>query len=204
MEPVINPFYIYLIECLDKFHAALLLLITCSFTSVIYSIFRYFNEKDNIKTVEGYNYLNSYRRIGLQLDDKIYLVKSKISNIINDLDDILKDKSDKLSRISSLNYNIECCTEALHEYDKNLGIMMEDIDSWKVSLERRKRVCFELFGIFLVLLLIKSVLPDTETGYKILLTTYTTPENLHMSVDASKEYIDWAIKSLLNTITTFK
>ena len=198
MNWFVNPIYVYIIEALGAIHdmasAGVVLIL---FSLLIASIFclTFFNDEVVNKSYK----LGDERRL---LEKEVEQTKALFITIRHKLQELKneddREKLDKLTTSASEFCNsVKKIQESL-EY-RNLDLV--DIYS---SYKTFKKVFKYLFIALIITIIIKIFVPSADTGYKILLANLITPENVHMTLDSSKEYINWAIQSLVNSITNMR
>lgn len=196
-EYIVNPIYIYIIEAFGSInHIANMSLFLSIVALVVLSILLIISSNDSSCMKEHIHWeIKLLEKEAQKTKEQFISIRQKI--------DKLKDKDDR-EILDQLNKNAVTVCEDFREIKNHLETRDRDIQEL-LSIHRIFKKAFKWFGILLVVSIIVNIfIPSKEAGYKILLSILVTPDSLHMAIDASKEYIDWAIQSLVNSITNMR
>lgn len=198
MNWFVNPIYVYIIEALGSIHnMASVGLVLILLSLLIASIFclTFFNDDVVNKSYK----LGDERRLlekEAQSTKALFItIRHKLQELKNEDD---RAKLDKLTTSAS-----EFCS-SVKKIQERLEYRNLDLEDMYSSYKTFRKIFKYLFIALIITIIIKIFVPSADTGYKILLANLITPENVHMTLDSSKEYINWAIQSLVNAITNMR
>lgn len=200
MTPVINPLVIYLIEICDTVLNIIQLLIFINIVAFLMYLYVY-NEHILFRNSTGdISYL---ARNKLAIYEAATTLKNTLDREVNSIESIvsLEDKDEEFKRLS---LHVDDCCSTFHNLIRKIEQVSAHIEENIKLLDKSKYRIAQLSLIFLGLIIFYILIPSTETGYAMLIASYTTPDNLHISSDASKEYIEWAIQVLINNLHQLK
>lgn len=197
-EYIVNPIYIYIIEASGSIHHIADMSLFLSIIALVgISILLINSSTDTSDRIRDHIHweIKLLEKEAQKTKEQFISIRQKI--------DKLKDKDDR-EILDQLNKNAVTVCENFREIKNQLETRDRDIQDI-LSIHRLFKKAFKWFGILLVVSIIVNIfIPSKEAGYKILLSILVTPDSLHMAIDASKEYIDWAIQSLVNSITNMR
>lgn len=202
MTPIINPFYIYLIERLDPLHGFLHVVVILSVIICIGNLIYYFYTKDT--TQDCYTSFLRNEEIAQNLIiENAYKAKNEFSNIIKILQEKVEEETDK-DKIKRLQSTADHCCMVLHSIRDKIDDLAKTMDVYNNTLNFCKRWAFRCFLIAGITAFVDLMIPSTETAYKMLVTSYITPDNLDLMKNTSKEAIEWTINSIINAIQSMR
>ena len=197
MDPIINTFYIYLIELLDPIRDFLFSIKVISTISILIHIFLLLLTETENDYSDRTNQLNGLKKetkgLYIQLRDFLTYRKDEMVNLKNDKK-IEGDLNDILNRIDSKFTAIEVkCDYIINNYKDVI---------FNHSMYR-KNLYVSFIVLFLTLVLI-VLIPSTETAYKLFILSYITPDNLQLGIDNGKDAIKWLLDTISNQIEKLK
>lgn len=190
MSPIINPAYIYLISRLDSIIGVCeficFVLAFCSIGSLM--IYLYINDSTDEFCYTTYNrtkidIMNNAKRVKNMCERSIKMLEEKDNIEYKDL----KDESDYYSAVFQ---------DIFNQQEKLLKIVKSE--------ENRKQYYTKLgtrcFISLCIMIFLKSLIPDTNTGYQLFILSYITPDNLNLTAGITKEGIEFIINSVITAI----
>lgn len=199
MNPIINPWVIYLITRLDSIKALCDIVMGITGVITIFSLIYFFY----IKEATDDFFQTTYRKIQSDVIYNAKRLKNMFGNYADDLDEVLKDKDDK-TRLKKLEEMANTCCSVLQNVQKDNNKLIERYENELRRSRFYKKSAIVAFSIFCVMLVVKTIIPNTEVGYQILAASYITPDNLDLAKNTSKEAIEWIIQTIITSIQNMR
>lgn len=199
MNPIINPWWIYLISRLDNIRNFCDL--TMFFTGVITiaCLIAYYLIKESTDQF----YLTTYTTIQRNVIYNAKRLKNVFDSFADDLELDLKGK-DEQTRLKRVEEMAQTCCNVLLNIQKEEKSLNE---KWEKDFQRSrfyKKAAIIAFSIFWFMLIVKTIVPNTTVGYQILAASYITPDNLDLAKNTSKEAIEWVIQSIITAVQNMR
>lgn len=199
MNPIINPWVIYLITRLDSIKALcdIVMGITCVITILSLIVFFYIREAtdDFFQT--------TYRKIQNDVIYNAKKLKDMFGNYADDFEMLLQDKNDK-EKLTKLRRIADTCCNILKDVQNDNDKLIERSENELKRSRFYKKTAIIAFSIFCIMLVVKTIIPNTEVGYQILAASYITPDNLDLAKNTSKEAIEWIIQTIITSIQNMR
>lgn len=200
MQPIIDPIWIYIISRLDYIQHGVRALFVLSILSCIWFAFSLFYKKngtDEYFNTPSQNIFNKSKNLETDM----------FSLISQTVDEIKRAKSSNTAKeqllfIEGSMQHYSSSVDKLHKkadkvYESLIKDYYQEIDRYKKYLK------YSIISAF-CMMFIQMIIPDTNTGYKMFIVSYITPDNLGMAKDVTKETIEWLLQSIVNSIQQLK
>lgn len=195
MQPIIDPLWIYVITCLDDMHQFLHFLFAVSLFAFFYAVYMYISTRDNMPEY-GYSFL--FNKQDRMLNNIEQLNRSAKENL-KILEKTLEDEDDK-KKLKILQETADSCKYLFGTIEGRLTKLLEDAAKHDKRLDDFVNLGRKSFIAAVIILLFNILIPTTETGYKLLLTSYITPDNLNTAKDITKETIEWLLNQIVEAV----
>ena len=199
MNPIINPWVIYLITRLDSIKALCDIVMGITAVITILSLIAFFMIRD--ATDEFFQ--TTYRKIQNDVIFNAERLKNVFGNYADEFEVLLQDKDDK-AKLKELRRIADTCCNILKDVQKDNDKLIERSDNELKRSRFYKKTAVTAFSIFCIMLVVKTIIPNTEIGYQILAASYITPDNLDLAKNTSKEAIEWIIQSIITAIQNMR
>ena len=201
MTPIINPFYIYLIETLEQLHVFLHFIIAISGVLCIGMTLYYFYTKDTTK--DHYTaFYTEEEKVQNEITSNAYKVKNELTDILEILRERL-DGSDK-DNLQKLQNTADNCCLVFNSINHKLTKLTEEMNVYNNTLNFCKKWAIRSLIIFFTTMLMNGLIPNTDTAYKMLIVSYITPDNIGLMKETSKEAIEYIITQITTSIQSLR
>ena len=201
MEYIVDPKWIYVIETLSSIHFVLLLYILITAVGCLGNMIIYFYTASEQISFENWASLKSEWSV---LKDTTNRLKSNIEVLFRTSQSAVEKQEITKDNFQIVHNNFIRICENIDYIKKEVDGSGQRILGVHKSLANSQKWIMFFGKLCLIGLVAQILIPSTETGYKMLIAHMATPDNLHFTIDSSKEYIDWAIHSIVNAIKEVK
>ena len=199
MNPIINPWIIYLITRLDSIKALCDIVMGITGVITILSLIVFFTIRDATDNF----FQTTYTKIQNDVIYNAKKLKDMFGNYADDLEMLLQDKDDK-AKLTKLRRIADTCCNVLQDVQKDNKKLIERSENELRRGNFYKKIAIVAFSIFCTMLVIKTIIPSTAVGYQILAASYITPDNLDLAKNTSKEAIEWIIQTIITSIQNMR
>jgi len=199
MNPIINPWVIYLITRLDNIKN--LCDVTMGITGVItiVSLIVFFMIRDATDNF----FQTTYTKIQNDVIYNAKKLKDMFGNYADDFEALLQDKDDK-AKLKELRRIADICCNVLKDVQEDNNKLIKRSENELRRGKFYKKIAIVAFSIFCTMLVLKTIIPNTTVGYQILAASYITPDNLDLAKNTSKEAIEWIIQTIITSIQNMR
>lgn len=188
MKPIIDPMWVFVIENLDNAHTLLFISFIFFIVFAIYSFGMYLYVSDNLKVDILENKNKELEEINSniqELNEIIYNGTVKLNELVES-DEEIKDNI----------INIKDILIKANNMSKKILSLLKDEFFDNAKNYKNKAIFSFIFSI--IILLMNLFVPNTELGYKILVSSQITESNINNS------NIDLTVKRIVEEIKNMK
>ena len=182
MNPIINPWIIYLITRLDSIKALCDIVMGITGVITILSLIVFFTIRDATDNF----FQTTYTKIQNDVIYNAKKLKDMFGNYADDLEMLLQDKDDK-AKLTKLRRIADTCCNVLQDVQKDNKKLIERSENELRRGNFYKKIAIVAFSIFCTMLVIKTIIPSTAVGK-----------------NTSKEAIEWIIQTIITSIQNMR
>jgi len=199
MNPIINPWWIYLITRLDSIKNLCDIVMALTGVITILSLIVFFTIRDATDNF----FQTTYTKIQNDVIYNAKRLKNMFGNYADEFEVLLQDKDDK-AKLKELRRIADTCCSVLQDIQKDNNKLIERSENELRRGKFYKKIAIVAFSIFCTMLVLKTIIPNTTVGYQILAASYITPDNLDLAKNTSKEAIEWIIQTIITSIQNMR
>lgn len=196
MDPIIDPFYIYLITRLDNIKHVLVMVKVITFLFAIGNLILLLitdNESD---------YRTRYDSIdGLKKESNLLYIQFRDSLVYANNE--IKNNKD-LTNEEKVEEGLSRIDKFIKHFNSKIDYITESYNKCILDHTKYKFGLVVSITLFVIAMIIDILVPGTETAYKMLFLSYITPDNIQLGLENSKNAIQWILDMLTQSIEKIK
>lgn len=196
MDPIIDPFYVYLITRLDNIKHVLIMVKFITALSAIINLVLLLvtdNESDyknRYNTIEGLK--KESNLLYIQFRDSLLYANNEITN------------NEHLTNEGKVEEGLSRIDNFIKRFNSKIDYITESYNKSVLDHTKYKFGLVISIILFVITMIIDILVPSTETAYKMLFLSYITPDNIQLGLENSKNAIQWILDMLTESIEKIK